>query len=311
MFLVILLYAMFASVFTIAKTALEYSQPFFLVGSRMFVAGILLLIYQYICHRKEFVFNKLHFWRIFRLALCSIYLTNVCEFWGLKYLTSFKTCFIYSLSPFLSALLSYYMFAEKMNSKKWIGLIVGFLGFIPILLNQTLSEEMTGQFLIFSWAELAVMGAAVFGVYGWILLSQLVKENGYSPLMANGLSMTLGGMMALAHSYCVENWNPIPVSDMSPFLECTCLLILISNFICYNLYGYLLKNYSATFISFAGFVTPLFAATFGWFWLGETITWSFYVSAIIVFIGLLTFYQEELRMRSKDELFKEEQIVTS
>lgn len=295
MFLVILLYALFASVFTIAKSGLEYSQPFFLVGSRMFIAGIIMLLYQYICNRNEFTFNKAHFWRILRLALFNIYLTNVFEFWGLKYLTSFKTCFIYSLSPFVAAILSYFMFSENMTSKKWLGLIIGFLGFLPILLYETSTEEQTGHFFFLSWAEISVMLAAVSSVYGWILLKQLVKENGYSIFMANGLSMILGGAMALMHSLFVEQWDPIPVSQTMPFLECALLLIIISNLICYNLYGYLLKRYSATFISFAGFTTPLFTALFGWLYLGEVVTWPFYFSALIVFFGLFTFYQEELK----------------
>lgn len=301
MFPVILLYALFASVFTIAKTGLDYAQPFFLVGSRMLMAGIIMLAYQFFCNRKEFTFNKAHFWRVFRLALFNIYLTNVFEFWGLKYLTSFKTCFIYSLSPFVSAILSYFMFADKMSSKKVMGLIVGFIGFLPILMyGSSSTEEQTGRFLFLSWAEIAVICAAVSSVYGWILLKQLVQENGYSPFMANGLSMVIGGTMALTHSLFAETWDPLPITQMFPFLECALLLILVSNLICYNLYGYLLKHYSATFISFAGFTTPFFTALFGWLFLGEVVTWPFYLSATIVLAGLYTFYQEEL----KQEVFQ-------
>lgn len=293
MFLVILLYALFASVFTISKAALGYSEPFFLVGSRMLIAGVLMLGYQYIFNRAEFTFNKAHLWRLLRLALFNIYLTNVFEFWGLKYLTSFKTCFIYSLSPFISALLAYYLCNEVMGWKKWLGLAIGFLGFIPILINHTSSEDQTGHIFFFSGAELAVMAAAASAVYGWILLKQLVNENGYSPFTANGLSMVLGGTLALGHSFFVEEWKPIPVTEYAPFLECTFYLIVISNLVCYNLYGYLLKRFSATFMSFAGFITPFFTALFGWFLLGETVTWPFYASAAIVFIGLTIFNQQE------------------
>ncbi len=294
MFLVILLYALFASVFTISKIGLEYSDPLFFVGSRMMLAGLILLAFQFFYHRESFFVKKEHFFRIFRLALFNIYLTNVFEFWGLKHLTSFKTCFIYSLSPFVSALLSYMIFTERLTLKKWIGLIVGFLGFIPILLSQTALEEETGHLFYLSFAELAVIGAVFSSVYGWILLSQLVKENGYSPFMANGLSMALGGAMSLFHSSLIENWNPSPVSSWMPFLSCTFLLIVISNIICYNLYGELLKKYSPTFMSVAGFTTAFFSALFGWIYLGEVITWPFYLSAMIVFCGLLLFYRQEI-----------------
>jgi drug/metabolite transporter (DMT)-like permease len=297
MHLVILLYALFASVFTTAKTALIYTQPYFLIGSRMFCAGCLLLAYQYLFRRKTWDIQKSDWTKFALLGFLSIYLTNVLEFIGLKHLTSFKTCFIYSLSPFLSALLAHWILKEKMTSKKWLGLAVGFAGFIPILLNQSDSEAEMGQLWLFSWAELAVVGAAVTSVYGWILLKQMVAHRGYSPISTNGMSMILGGGMALAHSACSEDWNPIPVTEFWPFLLCAFTLMIISNGICYNLYGYLLKRYSATFMSFAGFTTPVFTALFGWILLGEVVTWPFYLSFAIVLAGLLLFYQEELQSR--------------
>lgn len=294
MFYVVLLYALFASVFTIAKTGLDYSQPFFLVGTRMAFAGVILLVYQAV-KGHSFVFKRETWFRIIQLALFNIYLTNVLELWGLKYLTSFKTCFIYSLSPFVSALLCYFIFSEKLSLKKWMGLLIGFVGFLPILMSHTAIEEATGQLFFFSWAELSVMIAAICSVYGWILLKRLVNEDGLSPLSANGLSMLMGGVIAIGHSLLVENWNPIPVSNLTIYLECTLLLIIISNLICYNLYGHLLKKYSATFVSFAGFTTPLFTALFGWFFLGEIVTWPFYISFMIVLVGLFLFDQEELK----------------
>ncbi|WP_068471304.1 DMT family transporter [Candidatus Protochlamydia phocaeensis] len=302
MLYVILLYALFASVFTIAKTGLEYSQPFFLVGTRMLLAGCILLGYQKFVKKEVFSFNRQTWWKILQLAAFNIYLTNVFEFWGLKYLTSFKTCFIYSLSPFLSALFCYMLFSEKLSPKKWMGLLIGFMGFLPILMSHTSSEEQTGHLLFFSWAELSVMMAAICSVYGWIVLMQLVNQHKLSPVTANGTSMFVGGAFALVHSLIVEDWNPIPVTNVTIFLECTLLLILISNLICYNLYGTLLKRYSATFISFAGFTTPLFTALFGWIFLGEVVTWPFYVSFVIVLAGLFVFDQDELKQSYQDKL---------
>jgi drug/metabolite transporter (DMT)-like permease len=295
MLYVLLLYALFASVFTIAKTGLAYTSPLFLVSTRMLLAGIILLGYQFFIKKQTLSIGRKAWWRLLLLAFFNIYLTNIFEFWGLRYLTTSKTCFIYSLSPFLSALFSYFLFSEKLTNKKWMGLLVGLLGFMPILLSQTSSEEQTGHLFFFSWAELAVMMAAICSVYGWIVLKQLVNEHQLSPLMANGVSMLVGGILALGHSFATEEWNPFPVTNYPVFLECTLLLILISNLICYNLYGTLLKRYSATFMSFAGFTTPLFTALFGWLILGEIVTWPFYISFAIVLLGLLLFDQEELK----------------
>jgi drug/metabolite transporter (DMT)-like permease len=272
MYLVFLLYGLFASVFTISKTGLQYTEPFFFVGSRMALAGILLLGYQFFFNRAQFTLRKEHLFLFIGLAFFNIYLTNVLEFWGLQYLTSFKTCFIYSLSPFASALLSFLIFTERLSLKKWFGLLIGVAGILPAMLTQTTLEERAGQFLFFSWAEISVVGAAFCSVLGWILLKQLVTKEGYSPLMANGFSMLLGGFLSLGHSYAIENWHPIPVVEFLPFFECTLFLIIVSSLICYNLYGYLLTRYSATFISLAGLSTPLFTALFGRLFLGEEIS---------------------------------------
>jgi drug/metabolite transporter (DMT)-like permease len=291
---VFLLYALFASVFTISKFTLQHAEPFFLVGARMLLAGGAMTLF-YRAYSGPFTIKKETWWRILLLAICNIYLTNVFEFWGLKYLTSFKTCFIYSLSPFLSAFFSYFLFNDSLSFKKWTGLAVGFLGFIPILAAQTAQEELTGKLWIFSWAELAVVLACISSVYGWIVLKQLVSQDGISPVLANGLSMLIGSGFALGHSFLVENWHPIPVSDFWPFLEGTLCLILISNCICYNLYGHLLKRFSATFMSFAGLTTPIFTAILGWLVHNEVTSTSFWISFAIVCLGLVIFYQEELK----------------
>lgn len=295
MYLVFLMYALFASVFTISKTVLQYAQPLFIVGTRMTLAGILILFYLVVFKKQSFKLSKGCIFRLLALSLFCIYLTNMFEFWGLQHLTSFKTCFIYSLSPFLSALFSYFLFSERMNWGKWAGLLLGFAGFFPILMNESTGEAELGHLLFVSWAEIFVVSAVVCSVYGWILLRKIVKEDGLSPLMANGISMLLGGLMALTHSWFRENWDPAPFTEFMPFLECSLWLILISNLICYNLYGYLLKKFTATFISLAGFTTPLFTAFFGWLYLGEQVTASFYISAAIVFCGLVVFYLQELK----------------
>ena len=97
-----------------------------------------------------------------------------------------------------------------------------------------------------------------------------------------------------------EGLSAVSAANIPDFLLNLIAVVLISNIVCYNLYGYLLKKYTATFVSFAGFMGPLFTALYGWILLGETVTWHFYASSIIVFIGLYFFYQEELQDRTKE-----------
>ena len=299
MWLVFVLYALFASVFTVAKGALEYASPFFLVGSRMIVAGVLMLGYAAWRRPSSLRLNRTTLARLFLLGFFNIYLTNILELWGLKYLTSFKTCFLYSLSPFLSALFSYLIIKETLSARKWVGLFVGFLGLWPMLATQGQQELMAGTVLGFSGAEVAVFFAVISSVLGWIFLRQLVRDDACPPAVANGFSMVLGGFLALIQSAIFEPWTPLPITDYGIWIESTLFLIVVSNLICYNLYGHLLKEFSPTFMAFAGLSTPLFTALFGWIFHSEVVTPAFFLSLAVVFLGLLIFYFEEIRAKER------------
>lgn len=296
MYLVILLYVLFASLFTLQKNTLNYCEPFFLVGSRMLFAGLVLMAYLVIRHKPKSIRIKAsHIGGVILLAMSQIYLTNIFEIWAIEHMVSSKACLLYSLSPFVSALVAFVVLKERMSNKKMFGMIIGFFGLLPIIFAQTQDEISTGTVLIFTLAELAMVGAVFCSVYGWVMLKKVMQDYEYSPLLANGLSMTIGGMLALGHSYIAgENWAPIPVTNLQPFIINTLIMCLISNLICYNLYGYLLKRFSATFMSFSGLVTPLFASLFGFIWLQEVITWHFFVSIALFTLGLVIFYREEI-----------------
>ena len=295
--LVVMLFATWSSVFSVGKMILAYSTPLFLTGFRMTLAGILITGFLFFTKRSSFKLDKKQLISIGFLSVFSIYLTNILEFWGLQYLSAAKTCFIYSLSPFFAALFSYIHFKEKMNIRKWIGLGIGFLGFIPVLLTQTGSEELLNAFSFLSFPTLAIMGAALFSVYGWVLLRLVVKDSSLSPLMANGSSMLLGGLLAFGHSYFIDSWTPIPVAmdQISPFLKGTLVMTLLYNIVCYNLYGYMLKRFTATFLSFVGLLSPIFASFNGWLFLGEPLNWTIFLSTGVVSIGLWIVYHAELK----------------
>lgn len=295
MHLVFLLYALFASVFTAAKMALSHAEPLFLVGSRMLLAGFILFAYQLIFNPKKLRVPKKTYKNLFLLALFNIYITNAGEFWGMKFLTSSKTSFIYSLSPFFAALSSYCFLKERMSRNKWLGLILGFIGFFPILWQQTKGEISLSSIGFISTAELSVVLAAAAAVLGWTIFRHLVTAK-VSAVTANAYSMIVGGLLSLIHSLFVEDWAPVPVHGSWPiFWQTTLWMIIVSSLICYNLYGHLLKRFSVTFLSFSGFTTPFFVAAFSWFFLAEKVSWAFFISGLIVFLALILFYYEEIK----------------
>jgi drug/metabolite transporter (DMT)-like permease len=295
--IVVLMFAMWSSIFSLAKITLEHCPPLFLTAVRMLLAGVLLLGYLAFRNRSAFRITSKQFLSLSLYALFSMYLTNAFEFWSVQHLSAAKTCFLYSLSPFFTAFFSYLHFGEKMNNRKWVGMAIGFLGIIPVLALQTGSEELLGGIFFFSWPELAMMAAALCSVYGWVLLRLLVKDSTVSSSMANGSGMLIGGIFALIHSFMIDSWNPAPVSSahFPAFLQGTLIMTFISNIVCYNIYGLMLKRFTATFLSFMGLLSPVFASLMSWIFLRETPSPVILFSTMIVGTGLWLIYSAEIK----------------
>lgn len=299
MLLIFILYALFAVTFTLGKECLYFIPPISFIGFRMVIAGCLLLGYSYFKEKQIFVLHKKDFWWFIGIILFHIYLSFICEFLGINAMAPAKVCLLFNLSPFITAIISYFFFKEVITFKKLIGLIIGFAGFLPIMFGDTSLLEVVASKsigLFASMPEMYVIIAVISACFGWIILKHLTYDGRYSYFYVNGVAMLGGGIAAWITGFYLEiqpnygeaiiNWQ-----FLRPFL----LLLLIGNVISYNLYGKLLKTYTATLISFFGFFTPLFSAFFDWLLLGQIVNSSFYLSVVITTVGLYLYYQEELK----------------
>lgn len=296
-FSIFFLFFVWSLAFPLGKQMLAYTTPIFAVSLRMVLGGLIILAFLYF--RKQIPkLSKKQLLSMFVLAFFSIYATNILEFWSLMHLSAAKACFLYSLSPFLTAVLSYFHFAEKMTRKKVLGLVIGFLGFLPVIIQQTGTEGLMQAFSFFTWPEIAMFGAVFFSVYGWILLRIIVRGEDISPPLANGLSMLIGGFLAFGTTLALNPTEPFPVvsGGWAALIPLVILLTFLSNIFCYNLYGYLLKKYTATLLSLFGLLSPVFASFHSWIILKETPSLVILGSTFIVLLGLYIVYREEQRL---------------
>ncbi len=291
MYLIVLLFLLFASVFSLQKQSLLYSEPIFSIGFRMFLAGFLLLIFCiFFINKKKFIVNFKHIYLFILLSLFGIYLTNVCEILGMVAMESSKACLIYSLSPFITALFSFFFLKESLNSRQLIGLVFGFLSIIPLSVVKTLFEKQSILIASLSLYEMYLLFAVLFSVIGWFLLKKIISLN-YSILIINSYSMLLGGSFSLIHSYLLH--KNLLIYNFKYFILYSIIICFISNFFCYNFFGFLLKKYSITLLTFTGLLTPIFSKTFGYFFLNESLSYYFFFSFLLIIIGLYFFYYKK------------------
>ena len=303
MILIIFLYMILALSFIVAKYVLLYAQPFFLIAVRMLIAGSFLLGHQWFFGDKNSFYSCLNQKKDFLLvSIFHIYCAFAFEFWALQYISALKTVLIYSATPFITAVLAYYLLNEKLSSRKIAGMSVATIGFIPLF---TLTAQESPLSLVIpdylylyknsyvTLPDIILLLAVLSGSYGWFHVKKLINKN-HSFVFVNGSAMFIGGFLCLITSLCYEGLSGELVSSWPLFLSWLSLLIFLSNVVFYNLYGYLIKNYSMTFISLCGFLCPLFSALFEWGLLGGTILWQHLFCFTMVTIGLLIFHRQAL-----------------
>lgn len=295
MILVVILYAILASTFILAKEAVAYAKPCFLIGFRMIIAGSLLWGSQLFVKNKSVIPKREDWLLFFKTTLFHIYFAFVLEFWSLQYVSALKTTIIYSTTPFIAAILSYFLLKERLSQKKILGVMIGISGLIPTLLAQASGSEVSMDLWRLSLPEGVLMLAVISATYAWFLVSKLMKK-GYSFGLINGIAMFWGGVMSMMTSAVVEGFSS-PVKDFWPFMMWVFLLILVANIIFYNMYSWLLQRYSITFLTFSGFLCPCFGTLYDWLFMGGKLAWHTFASLGLITFGLYVFYQDELRLK--------------
>lgn len=296
MWQVFLMYALFGSIFSVGKIALDASQPYFLTSIRMLLAGGLLLAFSFFRKHKLSSLKRQDWWILLWVALFNVFITNAFEFWGLQYMSAGKTCLIYSLSPFVAALIAYFVGSDRMTGKKWLGLLIATICFFPMMIGPWMAGSETQNSMELA-AEFALLTSAVTSVIGWTFVKKLTVEHQVPYLIVNAISFLMAGGMSFIVSAFIESWQPVPVTAWKEFSYSLLYIILIHNLICYSIYASSLRRFSVTFMSFTGLTCPLFAAFFGWIFLNEAITGAFWMAFGGIFAGLYLFYKEEKALK--------------
>lgn len=292
MIAIIAIYALLATTFVIAKLALAFAHPFFLIGVRMTLAGLILGGWLALTSRKKLLIQREDLYSFLKITFFHIYLAFSCEFWALQSLSSAKTNLIYTSTPFIAAILSYFILAERLSWKKSLGLVLGLVGLMPVTFTHD-DIVATGWFHEML-PECILMIAVVSASYAWFEIKKMMNK-GYSLVWINGFAMLLGGIGSLLTSFIFFGTESFHVSQPFEFFKYVALMIVVSNLIFYNAYAWLMKKYSITFLTFAGFLSPVFGAIYGHTLLGESIGWQYFCSLALITLALYIFYKEESR----------------
>ncbi|HJM69037.1 MAG TPA: DMT family transporter [Candidatus Babeliales bacterium] len=297
MFSLIAPFAILASGITANKMILRDLPAIFFVGVRMIPAGLILLAYVLLKTRAKSFFEKIkgYYGWLTIATLFTTFFPALCKAYALKHTLSSKVALIGSLDPFITAIYVYFIFGEKLTKNKLIGILLGFIGSVILVYyhsGQVQNIEVLG---FLSLAELAAFASVALSRFGWIYVQKLLRTKKFVPMEITAVTMLIGGILALSTAFIVGEGDRATLQITPWVLILLTYTICIGNVIGYNLYARLLKHYSSTFVSLAGFSLPFFVYLYGWLIIGEPLYISFFISAAVTFIGLLIFYRDEIK----------------
>lgn len=298
------LWLIFAVVFVFGKMALGYFYFLDFIFIRMLFAGTVFLVIHKLQNKDaelnlcqtgskgffgKFSTNIL----LFFAGLFNMFLPFVLEYFATQTMNPAKISLLYALTPFVTIVISLFLGQEQFSFRKAFGFFLGWTAaIVNIVPDGVFSKNTFTNF--FGNAEMILLLAIILGSFAWFIVGELLKRN-QSIAKINGVSMLVAATLTLILKKVLYNkWiNPfelinIPIKGWIVLITTT----ILSNFIGYSLYSYLLKFFSPTALSLSGFSCPILSGIIAAVLLGaHNFSVLFFVSLFLGLAGLI-FYQD-------------------
>ncbi len=296
MFLLLFGFFLLASSYTANKFLLDFMPVLVLTSLKLCLSGCCFLTLL-VCKRKiRGLISRIRedLWLILFICVVTTAIPYFLKMLSLKNLSSSQSMLIGGLDPFITAVFTFFLFNEKPSIHRLSGIFLGLLSLIILFYyDSSLYSHGVGSnyFIAFLQGLLSV----IIGRYGWIRTQRLLLKDRYTISEMNCVILLGGGGISLLTSslFSSEQWIISENLSMGVFLILLYSAI-IGNVIAYYIYSYSLKKFSIATISYSGLVIPFSGHFLGWFFLGESLSKTFFLAIILILFGYrLYFYQRK------------------
>ena len=186
------------------------------------------------------------------------------------------------LSPLFGTVFAILMLGEQVRLRRWLALIIGFVGAM-IILQPTSSTIGPGQLF-------ALVAAFAVGIIGPLVKKLTLQDDADRVVFLTNLLLT---PLSLVPALFVWQWPP---AEMWPFLVAMGLVAILGHMA-------LVRGYAAmeaSLVMTVKFVRLPFAVFFGWLAFEEVITWMTWLGGIIVFAASAYVTRREAQLRRQE-----------
>ena len=268
-----------ASNLVVARGGVEHVPPISLAFWRWSTVFFLLILFNYKIFNKKKILLK-EYKELFFLGLMGCGVCGAFPFIAGQTTTIINMGIIYTSSPIFIILLSYFLFKEKMNLFKLIGLFACLFGVLIIIIK---GEYLSLISLKFTKGDLWMLGASI----GWALYS-IFLFNWKSSLnvFERFTAISFFGALSLLPFYILEqNFVVSTIFDMK-FLFWIFFAAISPGIIAFILYTYTQKYLGATTTGFTLYLFTVYGAFYGILFFGETLKLFHLYGTFLVFLGV-------------------------
>ncbi|MDZ8107919.1 MAG: EamA family transporter [Nostoc sp. DedQUE12a] len=293
------------------KGVIPHTTPLFMAGVRLLPAGVLILIAAAFMGRPQPKTWAAWLWiALFGLVDGTLFQGFLAE--GLVRTSAGLGSVMIDSQPLAVALLSLWLFQERIGLWGWLGLGLGVTGISLI----GLPDEWIFQLLdsganvtIGKWQDLFASGewlmllAALSMAVGTVLIRFVCRHA--DPVTATGWHMILGGLPLWGVSSVVESqqWQNLGASDLAALGYAT----VFGSAIAYGLFFYFASSGNLTSLSSLTFLTPIFALLFGNLFLSEFLSPLQWLGVFLTLISIYLINQRDNLAGHNDKINTGEQ----
>lgn len=274
-----IIYIVWGSTYLANIIAIESMPPFFLVWTRLMVAGTVLLLLTLAIGKWAMPTKEQ--WK--NLAISSILFLGIGltgAVWAEQFIDSGITALVISIEPLVVVLLMW-LFSRKLP--KWSKFIGCFIGMIGMYLLVSQQEVVGGP------DDVKGIAAILFSVLCWGIGSVFISKADLPKSMFTvaALQMLISAVLIFFVSCFAGDLVGLNMMSWEPKIYYSwSYLIVFGSILAYSAFNYLLKNVSPEKVATATYVHPIVAVFLGWIIRNEVITVQTLVAMGVMLTGV-------------------------
>lgn len=267
------------------RIGVEQVPPLQLVFIRTGIAAIGLNLVIYV-QGKRLPTDRHSLLHVFLLGVLNIVIPFALITWGEQYIESGLASVLQGTTALFSLVIAHFTFAdERINWRKVVGLLVGFLG-VVLLASRSGGEEMTvSSATLHLLGQLAVVGSSLCYATG-NSYSRKVMQNRLEPLLVAAGTMTVAAVITGVLAYLAPLWGgaaPIPWAALTPsVLSAVLVLGLLNTFGAYLIFYSLIATLGAARTAMVTYVFPVVGLVLGALFLAEPVDLRLLMGALLI-----------------------------